>query len=336
MKKILVIQFKYFGDAVFLAPALLAIKDKFPNADIHLLVAKEIAPVFNNLKYIKKIWAVPRKRGKFNLFELLPFIRALRTYEFDRVVDFGGNDRGAIFSLLSGSKLRLGLMEGSPKILQKICYTDLVDSHSLPRNYILKNLSLLNSWGIQKILDTDPQIISNPYLKKQAQRVLKGRSIICHLGTSQPKKEWPIKKWQEFYISLKERRKLVAFSSGYNDRERALLLALKKLEPSIFVLPIIKDLELYLAVLNEAKLVISGDTAPLHFSHALGVKVIGLFGIHGSKEYAAPIYSTNEKVMSNSCLCVGDLEHYETCMSKKSCMESIKPNQVLRLINLKQ
>lgn len=54
MKKILVIQFKYFGDAVFLAPALLAIKDKFPNADIHLLVAKEIAPVFNNLKYIKK------------------------------------------------------------------------------------------------------------------------------------------------------------------------------------------------------------------------------------------------------------------------------------------
>jgi ADP-heptose:LPS heptosyltransferase len=227
-------------------------------------------------------------------------------------------------------------MEGSPKILQKICYTDLVDSHSLPRNYILKNLSLLNSWGIQKILNTDPQIISNPYLKKQAQRVLKGRSIICHLGTSQPKKEWPIKKWQEFYISLKERRKLVAFSSGYNDRERALLLALKKLEPSIFVLPIIKDLELYLAVLNEAKLVISGDTAPLHFSHALGVKVIGLFGIHGSKEYAAPIYSANEKVMSNSCLCVGDLEHYETCMSKKPCMESIKPNQVLRLINLKQ
>ena len=115
-----------------------------------------------------------------------------------------------------------------------------------------------------------------------------------------------------------------------------MLLTLKKLEPSIFVLPIIKDLELYLAVLNEAKLVISGDTAPLHFSHALGVKVIGLFGIHGSKEYAAPIYSTNEKVMSNSCLCVGDLEHYETCMSKKSCMESIKPNQVLRLINLKQ
>ena len=89
----------------------------------------------------------------------------------------------------------------------------------------------------------------------------------------------------------------VAFSSGNSKRERNLLDSLKKLEPGIFVLPIIKSLDLYLAVLNEAKLFISGDTAPLHFSHALGVKVIGLFGIHGSKKYAAPLYSPNEKVI---------------------------------------
>ena len=50
MKKILAIQFKYFGDAVFLTPALLAIKKKFPNSEIHVLVAQEIAPVFTNLK----------------------------------------------------------------------------------------------------------------------------------------------------------------------------------------------------------------------------------------------------------------------------------------------
>lgn len=335
MKKILAIQFKYFGDAVFLAPALLGIKEKFPNSEIHLLVAKEIAPVFNRLKYIDKIWAIPRNRGKFNFFELLPFIKALRTCKFDRVVDFGGNDRGAIFSLLSGSKIRLGLMEGSPKLLQKICYTTRIDSYGLPKNYIYRNFGLLNSWGIQKPHNSDPQIISNTHLKKQAKNILKGRSIICHLGTSQPKKEWPIKKWQELYISLGNRRAAVAFSSGTSDRERALLLDLKQLEPSIFILPMIKDLDLYLAVLNEAELVISGDTAPLHFSHALGVKVIGLFGIHGSKEYAAPIYSDHEKVTSNSCLCIDDLEHYEICMSKKSCMESIKPSQVLHLLSLK-
>jgi hypothetical protein len=36
------------------------------------------------------------------------------------------------------------------------------------------------------------------------------------------------------------------------------------------VLPIIKSLDLYLAVLNETNLFISGDATPLNFSNALG------------------------------------------------------------------
>jgi ADP-heptose:LPS heptosyltransferase len=221
MKKILAIQFKYFGDAVFLTPALVALKEKFPNSELHLLVAKEIAPVFNNLKYIDKIWPVPRSRGKINFFELLPFIKALRECNFDSAVDFGGNDRGAFFSLLSGSKIRLGLVENRPKFLQKICYTSRIDSYSLPKNYVQKNLSLLSAWNIRKLNHIQPKIVANINLRKQAKEILKGRSIICHLGTSQPKKEWPLRKWQEFYNSLeKQRRNLVVFSSGNSYRER--------------------------------------------------------------------------------------------------------------------
>ena len=335
MKKILAIQFKYFGDAVFLTPALLAIKERFPKSELHLLVAKEIAPVFNNLKYIDKIWPVPRRRGKFNIFELFPFIKALRKSNFDQVVDFGGNDRGAIFSLISGSKIRLGLIEDKPKILQKICYTKLIDSYNLPKNYIQKNINLLKIWDIQKPRNIKPHIIPSRSLKKQAKEILKDRSIICHLGTSQPKKEWPIKKWHELYLSLGKKKDLVIFSSGNSERERSLLIDLKKLEPNIVVLPVIEDLNLYLAILNQAKLLISGDTAPLHFSKALGVRVIGLFGIFGSTEYAAPIYLAKEKVIGSPCLCQGDLEHFEVCKSQKSCMESIQPKQVLQLINLK-
>ena len=336
MKKILAIQFKYFGDAVFLTPALSAIKSKFQSCELHLLVASEMAPIFNNLEYIDKIWPAPRIRGKLNLMQLLPLIHALRKVHFDYVVDFGGNDRGAIFSWLTGAKIRLGLIERYSKILQSICYTDTVDTYSLSSNYILRNLELLNAWHISTPLDTRPVIISNQSLKKQAKKVLQNKTIICHLGTSQPKKEWPLKKWQAFYLNLGSKKKLVAFSSGNSPRERALLEDFKKLQPDIFTLPMIKNLELYLAVLNEAKLVVSGDTAPLHFSYALGVKVVGLFGINGSLQYAAPIYSQSEKISSKFCSCIGDLEHFETCKSLNSCMNSIRPQQVLRLISLKK
>ena len=87
--------------------------------------------------------------------------------------------------------------------------------------------------------------------------------------------------------------------------------------------------------LKMRKLVISGDTAPLHFSRALGVNVIGLFGIYGSTQYAAPIYSNKEKVIGGLCLCTGDLEHFEVCKSRKFCMETIQPKEVVRLMNFK-
>ena len=139
---------------------------------INLDTVMEIAPIFNNLKCIDKIWAVPRSRGKINFFELLPFIKALRQCNFDRAVDFGGNDRGALFSLLSGSKIRLGLVENRPKFLQKICYTSRIDSYSLPKNYVQKNLSLLSTWNIRKLNHIQPKIVANINLRKQAKEIL--------------------------------------------------------------------------------------------------------------------------------------------------------------------
>jgi len=45
--KILAIQFKYFGDAVLMTPALRALREHFPQSEIHLLVPAEIAPLFS-------------------------------------------------------------------------------------------------------------------------------------------------------------------------------------------------------------------------------------------------------------------------------------------------
>ena len=46
-------------------------------------------------------------------------------------------------------------------------------------------LDTIEESGMREILEMQ---------KKEAKKILKGKSIIFHLGTSQPKKEWPIKK----------------------------------------------------------------------------------------------------------------------------------------------
>jgi ADP-heptose:LPS heptosyltransferase len=61
--KILAIQFKYFGDAVLMTPSLRALREHFPRAEIHLLVPEEIAPIFQHLPWLNRVWPMPRRRG---------------------------------------------------------------------------------------------------------------------------------------------------------------------------------------------------------------------------------------------------------------------------------
>ena len=124
----------------------------------------------------------------------------------------------------------------------------------------------------------------------------------------------------------------MAFSAGTNERERNLMLDLKKAVPAAFELPPVNDLALYLSVLNQAQLVISGDTGPLHFAAGLGVKVIGLFGTADSVRHAAPIYATKELVMSTPCTCTNERSQFVTCQSTSPCMNSISAEQVFELL----
>ena len=328
-QKILVIQFKYLGDAVFITPAIQAIKLKHPEAEIHLLVAEEVAPIFANIDFIKRVWALPRTRGKAKILQSLPFIRQLRKECFDTSIDFVGNDRGGILSLLIAAKSRLAAIEGKPSLLQKLAYTKTVETSLLPASWVKRHLSMLvHLFGTSESSIPDMKIFADTSLALNAKEALDGHEIICHLGTSQPKKEWPIHRWIEFYNLATQAGYKLAFTSGTNSREQDLMIELRKYLPSAFALAPSNNLGIYLAILAQAKLVISGDTGPLHFAAGLGVKVIGLFGTADSVRHAAPIYKTHELVMSRPCTCIGELAEYASCQSTSSCMDSISAEQV--------
>ena len=175
-------------------------------------------------------------------------------------------------------------------------------------------------------------IVANPLLASQAKQLLLDHQIICHLGTSQEKKEWPITRWVELYQLAAKAGYKMAFSAGTNKRERNLLSELKKAVPEAVELPPVNDLAMYLSLLKQAQVVISGDTGPLHFAAGLGVKVIGLFGTADSVRHAAPIYVDNELAMSTPCSCTNERSQFTTCQSPSPCMNSISAEQVFNLL----
>ena len=327
-EKILALQFKYLGDAVFCTPALRALHEHWPHAELHVLVAAEAAPLLENLPWIKKVWALPRTRGRARVRDSWPLVQALRRQKFHRSVDFGGNDRGAILSFLSGAQIRLGPVAARPRLLRRIAYTNPFPAEQLPEPWVQRHLKLLTAWQVPALASAHLEIAAAPGLAGEAARLLPGNRILCHLGTSQPKKEWPPHRWAEFYRLAKSAGLALAFSAGHNEREQALLAELKQQQPEIMVLPPVADLRLFLAVLRQARAVVAGDTGPLHFAAGLGVPIVGLFATGDSLTRAAPIYRPEQIVAGAACECDRRLLNDAVCRAAHPCMTSILPAQV--------
>lgn len=322
--KILALQFKYFGDAVLLIPALRALRERWPDGELHVLLPEEIAPIFNHLPWVNRVWPVPRRRGRARLSQHWPIIRALRREHFERSVDFAGNDRGAILSFLCGARARLGLLYPGGFLGRRFCYTQHVSPAPLDRHETLRLLHILSAWEIHSTRSLETEIHTDPTLDDAARKLLPERKIICHLASSQPRKEWPLAHWAALHQMAATNGLPLIFSTGIGAREQSLLDHFKRLAPGAPTLQPISDLALYLAVLKRAQAFVSGDTGPLHFAAGVGVPTLALFGPTSAVRWA-PVGRQHQFLTGSTCSCGAD----SVCQSASPCIAAIRPEQVL-------
>jgi heptosyltransferase-3 len=324
-EKILALQFKYFGDAVLMTPALRALHDHFPDGELHLLVPAEIAPLFQHLPWLKRVWPMPRRRGSASLRVTWPVIRALRREQFDRSVDFAGNDRGAILSRLIGALQRLGWDECGGFLGRKFCYTDRVAPDTKPQHESARLARILSGWQIPPPASLEAEIHADPALAGAAGKILPAeRAVVCHIASSQPKKEWPLTHWAELHRLATAAGWSVVFTTALGEREASLTADLKKLAPGAAILSPVRELPLFLAVLARAGVFVSGDTGPLHFAAGLGVPTISMFG-PTSPALWAPVGSRHKFLAGSPCQCDGN---QAICQSASHCLAAIPPERV--------
>ncbi|MGA2240714.1 MAG: glycosyltransferase family 9 protein [Verrucomicrobiota bacterium] len=326
-EKILALQFKYFGDAVLMTPALRAIHDHFPNGELHVLVPEEIAPLFQHLPWLNRVWPMPRRRGSASLGQTWPVVRALRRERFDRSVDFASNDRGAILGFLIGARRRLGWAQRGGFLGRRFCYNQRVVLEDEPKpgeHESARLANLLSAWDITP-RSLEPEIQSDPALAAAAAKLLPERAVLCHIASSQPKKEWPLRHWAAFYEMAVAAGQRPVFTTATGAREQSLMDELKKLAPSAPILPPVTELALFLALLKRAVVFISGDTGPLHFAAGLGVPTISLFGPSSPVRWA-PAGRQHRVLVGNLCACDGN---EAVCQSPNHCLAVISPAQVL-------
>jgi ADP-heptose:LPS heptosyltransferase len=268
---------------------------------------------------------MPRRRGRASLGETWPLLSALRSEQFDRSVDFASNDRGAILSRFIGAKRRLGWDAGGGFLGRKFCYTDRVVPEKNPGHESAQLGQLLSAWQIPPPASLETEIRPDPALAVAAKEILPhDHAIICHVASSQPRKEWPLTHWAEFHRLATAAGRQVVFTTARGERESALMTELKKLAPAAPILPQIAELPLFLAVLARASVFVSGDTGPLHFAAGLGVPTISLFGPTSPARWG-PIGEKHRILTANVCTCEANSA---ICTAPRHCLATISPTQV--------
>jgi len=277
--KILLIQLRRLGDLILTTPAISALREHLPAAQIALAVSGESAPLLPAIQGLRQTFLT--KRGVRDLSAWMEIRRA----GFDCVVDFTRNDRSAWLTFLSGAPQRI--VSGRLKIKSKIrprFYNEFVDCAMKQMHTADYYLALLQPLGISATAN-DP-LLELPAAAQQlassviADQIRHQSFVIFHPGSARVEKFWEPERWAAIIeFAANELGLFPVLSGGSTELERAHLTAIReKLHTTVLDLSGQLDLLSLAALIEYARLLVTVDSAPMHLASAAGTPQVILFG----------------------------------------------------------
>jgi predicted lipopolysaccharide heptosyltransferase III len=284
---ILLIQLKRIGDLILTTPAIAALRAEFPNAHLVLAAAPDVLALAPAIEGLDQTIALHRDVRDLKAFASV----ALR--RFDYCIDFTRNDRSAFLSLLSRAKKRVVSYRVKRRApLRGRAYNEFVLHRMRDMHTIDYNLSLLGPLGIDnapialhlKLPETTRAAAD--YLLQHA-RVQRPFAVF-HPGSARVEKYWDASRWAEVITHAITRFGLNAVLTGGTSslEQTHLREVMASLPRPVENLPIGSVVDLsgkmdlleLAAVIAQARIVITVDSAPVHLAAATNTPQVALFG----------------------------------------------------------
>jgi predicted lipopolysaccharide heptosyltransferase III len=277
--KILLLQLKRIGDLILTTPAIAALRESFPDAHLTLAVSNECTELLPAISNVDRILVARRNLRDIGLFSSIAGKR------FDYCIDFTRNDRSAFLTLLSGARNRVASyrVRDHSKTRARL-YTDLVGVRVRDMHTIDYNLGLLEPLGV-RAASRAPQLDLPRTAHEKADTLrcewkITRPYVIFHPGSARREKLWEPARWAELVDNFSQNKEFeLVLTSGPSADEQAHIGAInERTRHKITNLAEKTDLLTLAALIGQARLLVTVDSAPVHLAAAKHTPQVILFG----------------------------------------------------------
>lgn len=338
--KLLIIEYRSFGDAVIQTGLINTIGENFPQVRISILTKPQYAAVFKHNPNIAKVYCSDfpfgptQKRTIRGFIQLMKNLYEIRQAKFDYCINTVGDFRENLLGYFTGATTRYSVIRSKYNPFRQMLRQGLSFLNSV-------NISIpddvINIYDVQKFVSIylgclrskEPKI----FIVKEMDTEIRHENMMIgiHPMASQVCKIWPWDKWIQLIRILQKQNRIVIFCSP--NENKSMMEHFGHIVDNEKVMLRSDDLEEFFVALSKISILIGLDSFSVHASYALNIKCIMLNGGNDIRSWCPP---------NTTPLSRGDLCSAHPCFNRPkcsgepmeyTCIRSIEVEDVLIALN---
>ena len=330
MNRFLIVRLGSLGDIIHGIPVAAALRHRYPQAHIDWMVDAKYLELLNLVECLDRRIAVDprdatRGSGRSRLFAT---IREARQTGYDACIDLQGLLKSALLARAAGARRTIGFPRRHLREpLARIFYTDAPDPGAAT-HVIDKGLALLAPLGVDdRRIHFPISIPRTPAVESVIGRFAPGGYVIINPGAAWPNKRWPPERFGAVAAAIHRDfglRTVVLWGPG----EQSLAASVAEASAGAAEIAPPTTIPDLIGIARHGRLMISGDTGPLHIAGAVGTPIVALFGPTQPERNGpwSPQDVTLSRVSQCSCL------YERRCRKAVPCIDDIAVDEVIAAV----
>ena len=318
--RFLLVRLGSLGDVIHAIPTAAALRARFPEARIDWLVDPRYVPLLEMVRGLDSRIPVNTRR----LGQTASIVGDLRKVGYTAVIDLQGLLKSAVLAKAVRAERTIGFARAH---LREKTAAPFYSHRVAPEatHVVFKNLALLEPLGSRDTRAAFPlEIPQSEAAEEVAARFGGAPYGVINPGAAWPNKRWPPDRFGALAAAVRERfglRSIVLWGPG----EQPLAEQVANASGGAAELAPATEITDLFAIARHARILISGDTGPLHIGGAVGTPLVALFGPTRAERNGP--WSAADVVISrtNGCVCL----YRRRCRRGAQCIDEIELPEVI-------